>query len=134
MQTHVAEAVEPPDNPLPTADPAIAPMRRLCMERGCQFRSRAVVYGGWLLAVLALLTNVAIGHDLVQVGRARATLTVERDTLRAQMAVRQAPPPPKVVVPTPLPVEPAPARPRPRPESVSDVPPPVPESEKWWNR
>src|SRR5712692_11381577 len=96
----VAEPVEPPDNPLPTADPAFAPTRRPCMERGCQYRSRVVVYGGWLLAVLALLANVAIGHDLVQVDRARAALTVERDTLRAQfLPVRQAPPPPEVVVP-----------------------------------
>lgn len=83
MQTAVAEPVEPPDNPLPPADPAIASMRRPCMERGCQYRNRAVVYGGWLLAVLTLLANVAIGHDLVQVGRARAALTVERDALRA---------------------------------------------------
>ncbi len=130
----VAEPVEPPDNPLPTADPAIAPLRRPCMERGCQFRSRVVVYGGWLLAVLALLANVAIGHDLVQVGRARAALTVERDALRAQLAVRQAPPRPVVVVPAPPPAEPVLARPRPRPKPVSDLPPPVPESEKWWNR
>ena len=143
MQTYVAEAVEPPDNPLPTADPAIAPMRRPCMERGCQFRSRAVVYGGWLLAVLALLTNVAIGHDLVQLGRARAALAVERDTLRAQLLLinrydplplRQAPAPSEVVLPAPPPAEPVRARPRPRPKSVSDMPPPVPESEKWWNR
>src|ERR1700730_1387117 len=135
MQTHVEEPVGPPDNPLPTADPAIAPMRRPCMERGCQYRNRAVVYGGWLLAVLALPANVAIGHDLVQVGRARAAVPVERHTLRAQLLPRlQAPPPPEVVVPAPPPAEPVPARPRPRPKSVSDVPPPVPESEKWWNR
>jgi len=135
MQTHVAEPIEPPDNPLPTADPAIAPMRRPCMERGCQYRNRAVVYGGWLLAVLAVLANVAIGHDLVQVARARAALTVERDTLRAQLLPRlQAPPPSEVMMPAPPPAKPVPARPRPRPKSVSDEPPPVPESEKWWNR
>ncbi len=130
----VAEPVEPPDNPLPTADPAFAPTRRPCMERGCQYRSRVVVYGGWLLAVLALLANVAIGHDLVQVDRARAALTVERDTLRAELAVRQAPRPPAVVVPAAPPAEPVRARPRPRPKPVSDLPPPVPESEKWWTR
>src|SRR5712691_5191247 len=77
-------ASEHPDNPLPIADPAIAPMRRPCMERGCQYRNWGVVYGGWLLALLAFLVNVAIGHDLVQVRRERAAMTVERDTLRAQ--------------------------------------------------
>ena len=129
-----AEPFEPPDNPLPTADPAIAPMRRPCMERGCQYRSRALVYGGWLLAVLDLFANVAIVHDWVQVSRAQAAAIVERDALRAELAVRQAPRPPAVVVPAPPPARPVPARPRPRPKSVSDVPPPVPESEKWWNR
>ncbi len=113
------------------------------MERGCQYRNRAVVYGGWLLAVLALLANVAIGHDLVQLGRAQAALTVERDALRAQSLLMhrydplplQAPPPPEVVLPAPPPAEPVRARPRPLPKSVSDMPPPpVPESEKWWNR
>ena len=128
------ESFEPPDNPLPTADPAVAPMRRPCMERGCQYRSRALVYGGWLLAVLDLLANVAILHDWVQVSRAQAAAIVERDALRAELAVRQAPRPPVVAVPGPPPAEPGRVRPRPRPESVSDMPPPVPESEKWWNR
>jgi len=121
MQIHVAGPFEPPDNPLPTADPAIAPMRRPCMERGCQYRNRALVYGGWLLAVLDLLANVAIVHDWVQVSRAQAAAIVERDALRAEL-------------PAPPPAEPVRARPRPGPKSVSDVPPPVPESEKWWNR
>src|SRR6266516_7362724 len=91
MQIHVAGLFEPPDNPLPTADPAIAPMRRPCMERGCQYRNRALVYGGWLLAVLDLLANVAIVHDWVQVSRAQAAVIVERDALRAELAVRQVP-------------------------------------------
>jgi len=128
MQIHVAGPFEPPDNPLPTADPAIAPMRRPCMERGCQYRNRALVYGGWLLAVLDLLANVAIVHDWVQVSRAQAAAIVERDALRAELAVRQVPRPPVVAVPAPPPAEPV--RARPRPKSVSDVPPPVPESEK----
>jgi hypothetical protein len=129
-----AESFEPPDNPLPTADPAIAPMRRPCMERGCQYRSRALVYGGWVLAVLDLLANVAIVHDWAQVSRAQAAAIVERDALRAELAVRQVRLPPVVTVPAPPPAEPVRARPRPRPrpKSVSDVPPP--ESEKWWNR
>jgi hypothetical protein len=128
------EPFEPPDNPLPAADPAIAPMRRPCMERGCQYRNRALVYGGWLLAVLDLLANAAIVHDWVQVSRAQAAAIVERDALRAELAVRQAPRPPVVTVPAQPPAGPVRARPRPRPQSVSDVPPPVPESEKWWNR
>src|SRR2546429_8667447 len=100
MQTHVAEPFEPPDNPLPTADPAIAPMRQPCMERGCQYRNRAVVYGGWLLAVLAVLSNVAPGYDLVQEGRAPAAPSVERDTPPAQpLPLLQTPPPSPIVVP-----------------------------------
>src|SRR5882762_9122294 len=38
----VAGLVEPPDNPLPTADPAFASMGRPCMERGCQYRNTAI--------------------------------------------------------------------------------------------
>src|SRR6266571_2728350 len=127
MQIHVAGLFEPPDNPLPTADPAIVPMRRPCMERGCQYRNRALVYGGWLLAILDLLANVAIVHDWVQVSRAQAAAIVERDALRAELAVRQVPRPPVVAVRVR-------ARTRPRPKSVPDMPPPVPESEKWWNQ
>src|SRR5437899_10294803 len=133
MQNHVARPFALRDNPLPTADPAIAPMRRPCMERGCQYRNRAFVYGGWLLAVLDLLANVAILHDWVQVSRAQAAAIVERDALRAELAVRQAPRPPVVAVPAPPPAEPVRARPRPRPESVSDTPTPEPDSESRSN-
>src|SRR3989442_6572065 len=81
MQIHVAGPFEPPDNPLPTADPAIAPMRRPCMERGCQYRNRALVYGGCLLPGLDLLVHLALVHDSVQVSRAPAATSVDRNYL-----------------------------------------------------
>ncbi len=99
-----------------------------------RLHGRLLCYGGWLLAVLDLLANVAIVHDWVQVSRAQAAAIVERDALRAELAVRQVPRPPVVAVPAPPPAEPVRARTRPRPKSVPDMPPPVPESEKWWNQ
>jgi len=144
------------DFPLPVADPFVRPMHRQCVLKGCGYRNRFVFAAGWALAALFLLGAVVLG---VQSARSQEALLKENAFLsqqvhaqREQLATPSPPPspPPDVLekepadvlenapaeVPAPPP-PPKPATPKSRktaPQRDSSSLPPVPESEKWWNR
>ena len=152
-----SEEAESPelDFPLPVADPFVRPMHRQCVLKGCGYRSRFLFAGGWGLAALFLLTAVAIG---IQGARSQEALLKENAVLSQQVTAQrehqavQSPPPadvsekepaeaaappasPKLASPSPA--SPKPTTPKPRQSTVqrnSPSLPPVPESEKWWNR
>ena len=156
-----SEEAESPelDFPLPVADPFVRPMHRECVLKGCAYRSRFLFAAGWGLAALFLLTAVAIG---IQGARSQEALLKENAVLsqqvtaqREQKAVQSPPagvsekepaeaaaPPasPKLASPklaSPNPASPKPTTPKPRQSAaqrISPSLPPVPESEKWWNR
>ena len=146
-----AEAESPElDFPLPVADPFVRPMHRECVLKGCAYRSRFLFAAGWGLAALFLLTAVAIGIQSAQsqeaLVRENAVLSQQVTVQREQQAV-QSPPPADVAEkepaevapppPSPKPTSPKPATPKPRQSAAqrnSPGLPPVPESEKWWNR
>ena len=126
------------DFPFPVADPSVRPMHRECVLKGCSYRSRFLCGAGWVLAVIFLVTTLAIG--LYSTGsqeallRENALLYQQIDAQRKQ-SVRRSP------APVPAEKEPvaAPA-PSPPPKAASQarksVPPkkpkespPVPESE-----
>ena len=158
--TKSEEAESPePDFPLPVADPFVRPMHRECVLKGCAYRSRFLFAVGWGLAALFLLTAVAIG---IQGARSQEALLKENAVLSQQVTAQreqkavQAPPPadvsekepakaaapasPKLASPDPAsphPASPKPTTPKPRQSAAqrsSPSLPPVPESEKWWNR
>jgi cytoskeletal protein RodZ len=152
-----SEEAESPglDFPLPVADPFVRPMHRECVLKGCAYRSRFLFVAGWGLAALFLLTAVAIG---IQSARSQEALWKENALLSQQVTAQreqkpvQSPPPadvsekepaeaaappasPKLAPPNPA--SPKPMIPKPRQsEAQRNSPslPPVPESEKWWNR
>ena len=152
-----SEEAESPelDFPLPVADPFVRPMHRECVLKGCAYRSRFLFAAGWGLAALFLLTAVAIG---IQSARSQEALLKENAVLsqqvtaqREQQAVQSPPPadvsekepaeaaapPPSPKLASPTPASPKPTTPKPRQSTVqrsSPSLPPVPESEKWWNR
>jgi hypothetical protein len=151
-----AEAESPElDFPLPMADPFVRPMHRECVLKGCAYRSRFLFAAGWSLAALFLLTAVAIG---IQGARSQEALLKENAVLsqqvtaqREQQAVQSPPPaevsekePAEAAAPpaspklaSPSPASPKPTTPKPRQSAAqrsSPSLPPVPESEKWWNR
>lgn len=138
------------DFPLPVADPFVRPMHRECVLKGCAYRSRFLFAAGWGLAALFLLTAVAIG---IQSARSQEALLKENAVLSQQVTAQreqqavQSPPPADVsekelaeaaLPPTaPKPTAPKPTTPKPRQSTAqksSPSLPPVPESEKWWNR
>jgi hypothetical protein len=121
------------DFPLPVADPFVRPMHRECVLKGCAYRSRFLFAAGWALAALSLLAAVAIG-----IQGARSQVNAQRE----QRAIQSAPPvvsekePAEASAPPPPPKAAAP-RPRksaPQRDATGTSLPPVPESEKWWNR
>jgi len=131
--------------PLPVADPFVRPMHRQCVLKGCEYRSRFLFAAGWGLAVLFLLGAVVMG---IQSARSQQALLKENTFLSQQVNAQSeqlaapSPPPPDVLekepaeVPVPPP-PPKPATPKSRkaePSRDSSNLPPVPESEKWWNR
>ena len=146
-----AEAQSPElDFPLPMADPFVRPMHRECVLKGCAYRSRFLFAAGWGLAALFLLTAVAIG---IQSARSQEALLKENAVLSQQVTAQreqqavQSPPPadvsekePAEAAPPPTsskPTAPKPTTPKPRQsteQGSSPSLPPVPESEKWWNR
>jgi hypothetical protein len=146
-----AEAQSPElDFPLPVADPFVRPMHRECVLKGCAYRSRFLFAAGWGLAALSLLTAVAIG---IQSARSQEALLNENAVLSQQVTAQreqqtvQSPPPADVsekepaevaaASPSPKPTSPKPTTPKPRQSTAqrsSPSLPPVPESEKWWNR
>lgn len=146
-----AEAQSPElDFPLPMADPFVRPMHRECVLKGCAYRSRFLFAAGWGLAALFLLTAVAIG---IQSARSQEALLKENAVLSQQVTAQreqqavQSPPPadvsekePAEAAPPPTsskPTAPKPTTPKPRQSTEqrsSPSLPPVPESEKWWNR
>src|SRR5258705_1234796 len=151
-----AEAESPElDFPLPIADPFVRPMHRECVLKGCAYRSRFLFAAGWGLAALFLLTAVVIG---IQSARSQEALLKENAVLSQQVTAQreqkavQSPPPADVSETEPaeaaaLPRSPEPASPEPTaPKPTTPKPrqsaaqrsspslPPVPESEKWWNR
>ena len=132
------------DFPLPVADPSVRPMHRECVLQGCSYRSRFLFGAGWVLALIFLVTTLAIGLYSARSQEAflkeNALLYQQIDAQRKQSVTRS---------PTPVPAEKGPvAAPAPSPPSRAEapqarkgVPPkkpkelrPVPESEKWWNR
>src|SRR5262245_61955320 len=147
------------DFPLPIADPAIPPMHRQCVLKGCSYRSPFLLTAGWMLALLFLITTVAIGfHGFLGMNAQQALLrenTLLIQALRERLAAPVVAPapvaspasvdapaaaaeaattpttlaPPKVSKPPELP----PAR-----QKITSPPPDknytVPEAEKWWNR
>ena len=151
-----SEGAESPelDFPLPVADPFVRPMHRECVLKGCAYRSRFLFAAGWGLAALFLLTAVAIG---IQGARSQEALLKENAVLSQQvtaqgeqMAVQSPPadvsekepeeaaaPPasPRLASPNPTPSKPTTPKPRQSTVQRSSLNlPPVPESEKWWNR
>ena len=143
--TESQEAGSPePDFPLPVADPFVRPMHRECVLRGCGYRSRFLLAAGWGLAALFLLSAVAIG---IQSARSQEALFKENALLSQQVTAQReqrAAQSPFLAVPEKEPAEasappppPKPATPKPRKSASqrdSTGLPPVPESEKWWNR
>ena len=154
--TDSVEAESPElDFPLPVADPFVRPMHRECVLKGCAYRSRFLFAAGWGLAALFLLTAVAIG---IQGARSQEALLKENAVLSQQVTAQgeqkavqspppadvtekepaeAAPPPPSPKLASPNPASPKPATPKPRQSAAqrsSPSLPPVPESEKWWNR
>jgi hypothetical protein len=121
-------------------------MHRECVLKGCAYRSRFLFVAGWRLAALFLLAAVAIGiqgalsQDALL--RDNAVLSQQVNAQREQRAI-QSPPP---VVPetepaeaSTLPSPPKAAAPKPRKsapqrDATGTSLPPVPESERWWNR
>jgi hypothetical protein len=125
-------------------------MHRECVLKGCAYRSRFLFAAGWGLAALFLLTAVAIG---IQSARSQEALLKENAVLSQQVTAQreqqavQSPPPadvsekePAEAAPPPTsskPTAPKPTTPKPRQSTEqrsSPSLPPVPESEKWWNR
>jgi hypothetical protein len=133
------------DFPLPVADPFVRPMHRQCVLKGCGYRSRFLFAAGWGLAALFLLgavvTNIQSARWQEALLKENAFLSQQVNAQREQLAAPSAPPPDvlekePVEVPAPPP-PPKPATPQPRkapPQRNSSSLPPVPESEKWWNR
>ena len=156
-----SEEAESPelDFPLPVADPFVRPMHRECVLKGCGYRSRFLFAAGWGLAALFLLAAVAIG---IQGARSQEALLKENAVLSQQVTAQreqravQSPPPadvsekepaeaaappasPKLASPNSASSNPASPKPTPKPRQStvqrnSPSLPPVPESEKWWNR
>ena len=145
------------DFPLPIADPAIPPMHRRCVLKGCSYRSPFLFTAGWMLALLFLITTVAIGfHGFLGMNAQQALLS--ENALLIQ-ALRERPAAP-VVAPAPVatrasvdapaaeaattPTTPAPpkvSKPPELPPAREKITSPkldqnymVPEAEKWWNR
>jgi hypothetical protein len=126
------------DFPLPVADPSIRAMHRECVLKGCSYRSRFLFGAGWVLAVIFLLTTLAISlysaRSQEALLRENALLSQQADAQRKQSVTRS---------PTPVPAEkepvaaPAPSSPpKGAPQARKSVPPkkpkgypPVPESE-----
>ena len=142
------------DFPLPVADPFVRPMHRQCVLRGCGYRSRFLFAAGWGLAALFLLgavvTSIQSARSQEALLKENAFLSQQVNAQREQLATPSPPPspPPDVLekadvlekepveAPAPPP-PPKPATPKPRkaaPQRDSSSLPPVPESEKWWNR
>ena len=134
------------DFPLPVADPFVRPMHRECVLKGCAYRSRFLFAAGWGLAALFLLIAVALG---IQGARSQEALLKENALLSQQVTAQreqktvQSPPPyvpekePAEASAPPPPAKPTTLKPRkstPQRDSASTSLPPVPESEKWWNR
>jgi len=145
------------DFPLPIADLAIPPMHRQCVLKGCSYRSPSLFTAGWMLALLFLITTVAIGfYGFLGMNAQQALL--RENTLLIQ-ALRERPAAP-AVAPAPvtsrasvdaaaaetatMPTTPAPpkvSKPpelRPAQQKIASPKPDqnytVPEAEKWWNR
>ena len=135
------------DFPLPVADPFVRPMHRQCVLNGCGYRSRFLFAAGWGLAALFLLGAVVMG---IQSARSQEALLKENAFLsqqvnaqHEQLATPSLPPSPPpdlekepAEAPAPPP-PPKPATPKSRKAATSrdsSSLPPVPESEKWWNR
>jgi hypothetical protein len=121
-------------------------MHRECVLKGCAYRSRFLFAAGWGLAALFLLTAVAIG---IQSARSQEALVKENALLsqqvtaqREQGVIKSSPPdvPQKepaeasALPPPPRPTTLKPRKRTPQRDSAGTSLPPVPESEKWWNR
>jgi hypothetical protein len=130
------------DFPLPVADPFVRPMHRECVLKGCAYRSRFLFAAGWGLAALFLLAAVAMG---IQGARSQDALLRDNAVLSQQVNAQrerraiQSPPvvPEKEPAEASAPPPPPKAAPKDRrsaPQRDSTSLPPVPESEKWWNR
>jgi hypothetical protein len=131
------------DFPLPVADPSVRPMHRECVLKGCSYRSRFLFGAGWVFAVIFLVTTLAIGlygaRSQEALLRENALLYQQIDAQREQSVTRSPAPVPaeKEPVAAPAPSPPPKAAPQVRksvqPKKPNELPP-VPESEKWWNR
>ena len=131
------------DFPLPIADPSVRPMHRECVLKGCSYRSRFLFGAGWVLAVIFLVTALAIGfysaHSREALLRENALLYQAIHAQREQSVTRPPAPVPAEEEPiaAPAPSPPPKAAPQARrsvqPKKPSELPR-VPESEKWWNR
>lgn len=133
------------DFPLPVADPFVRPMHRQCVLKGCGYRSRFLFAAGWGLAALFLLgavvTSIQSARWQEALLKENAFLSQQVNAQREQLAA-PSPLPPDVLEKEPVeapapPPPPKPATPKPRkaaPSRDSSSLPPVPESEKWWNR
>jgi len=163
IKSQATRAAEPEpseaDFPLPIADPAIPPMHRQCVLKGCSYRSLFLLTAGWMLALLFLITTVAIGFHgflgmnaqqtllrenaiLIQALRERPAASVVAPavvaspaTVDAAAASAEAATTPTTLAPTNVskPPELPPARPKTTPPPTDNTYT-VPESEKWWNR
>lgn len=121
------------DFPLPVADPSVRPMHRECVLKGCSYRSRFLFGAGWGLALIFLVTTLAIGlygaRSQEALLRENALLYQQIDAQREQRVTRSST---RVPAAAPAPSPPPKAAPQARKSVQSKKPkelPTVPESE-----
>jgi hypothetical protein len=87
LRSTVPHAADPDefDFPLPVADPAVRPMHRQCVLKGCAYRSRFLFGAGWVLAVLFFVTTLATG---LYSARSQEALLKENALLSQQIAAQ----------------------------------------------
>ena len=73
------------DFPLPVSDPAVRPMHRQCVLKGCAYRSRFLFGAGWVLAILFFVTTLATG---LYSARSQEALLKENALLSQQIAAQ----------------------------------------------